>query len=547
MAIPILGLFSDCPPVAVHAVVTVLVADLMQEGLRVVLVDADPSAAPYARLVTDQPGAPRRGRASLLGNLHNPDAEPLRVDLTASERAFDPKLTGTLWVQPALVDGEVADPALLATPPLQGARRYLSLHHTLGTADADVVLLVAPIGRTELGTALLAHTCDAAVLMADSTAAQVLHLANMARNADARRGGLIPTLCVEARDRGTPVPEGAWTMLWRTHPSLLPPHRKGEEGPERLLVLGQSLEAGQALLREVLVLLDDCTRDAPQPDGSAFAALYKEDRAKAVAFFRAQIAPRLGTRDSAVASLRAVWALPDRSWEDVQVLAKFAVQKFRREDPTPDAEALLPLYEALAEAAAAGQLKGLDARVRIDLAAMLLHVGYHRQTQDLPFGDIAARAEALVLEAAALERTPGESGRLAEVLALHARLTGAGRHYGLALQELRHFGSTVAWVVLTRVTADVVGAFAYAEPGLWRNLQALSDALLPLDERYGLWWGAIAAMHLGDRREALALLHRLGVVDPEAFFIAYQDPDFRPLWEGGGHPIPYVPPRKKKR
>lgn len=549
MSTPVVGLFSECPAETLHAVVLAVANLLARDGKRVVLVDADPATAPFQRLpeapagpfAPDWAAQPPQG-ASLLGMLRNVDLRP-RV-CWASGAVLDTRYNhrGSLLLVPALAAGEAPDPEALQNPPMGGARRTITLRQGLAGLEADLVLLVGPNTYTALGVALLAHGCHAAILMGNSTAREVFRLANMARFADARRGGVIPTLCIECRDYGEPVPEGAWTELWATDPRYLPPHRKGERGPEQLMILDDAPDTNHRLAAAVQALADRAQVDGLQRDDSAFAAIYQEDPAQAVALFREHIAPRQGTRTSAIESLRAVWDTAPRALADVQQLAKFVVQKFRWEDPTPDAEPLLPMYEAVLGAADAGELPGLAARARIDLAGMLGHAARWRQQQGQDAQPLLARAEALVLEAVALDRSPMDCGRAAEVLSLHARLVGDARHLELASQQLAGLRPGVPEVLYRQMIIDVVGNFARVQPSLWPRVRELCQQFQALNRRYALYNGAIAEVQLGRVERALELLHELGQIDKEAYLLAFRDPDFGPLSAGWRAALPPNPP-----
>ena len=542
----VVGIFAQVPREVLFSWVSVLAISLMHMGKRLVLIDADVHSAPFAGLA----GGKTVSKGSFYQLLHNPDLPPSLLDCTASiGNQQSVQAGGTVRLLSALGQGEQGQLEFVNNPPLVGSRRYLSLRRTLllAAGQDDLILLVSPLGRSALAVQLLAQVCDAALFLADTTMKQVLELASMAREADALRGYTLPSTCVEARDDGTPIPEGVWQSFFRTHPAFLPPHRKGEEGPERLLVLTDGPEDPERLVQAVLdlALLGAC--HVPETDGGAFAALYHEDKDRAIALFRAEIAPRLGTRSSAIAALKALWEGGGYTWHDLQALAKFVVQKFRWEDPDPESESLFPVYEALLKANADGQLPGLDARVRIDLAGILCHMARWQQWHGGETGALASRIEALLLEATTLERSALDCLRVGEGLALHARLTGSSRHYDLAMEHMHRFGEVVSTVELHRAVLDVVGDFAFASPKLWETVRRLCATLMPMDEYYSLWWGAVAETHLGQPNKALALLLRLGRVDPDAFILAYHDPDLRPLWEGGGlgweHPPSPTPQR----
>lgn len=543
MSAPVIGLFSECSAETLFSIVVTLLADLVRDGRKVILVDADPGLALFGRL----PGPKQPEGPGLVALMRTPELQPLLLEATAA--VVDPTRpgVGSLHVLPVLSAGETPALELRTEAPLEGSRRALLLRQVLGSLPGDLVVLVGPNAHGPLGTALLAHACHGAVLMADSTAKQVLHLAWTARLADVRRGGLIPSLCVETRDYGQPVPDGAWTELWATHPSFLPPHRKGVPGPEFLLILEDRPDTGARFKDAVWALAQRAVSEGTQPSEGPFAALYQEDRAQALDLFHAQIAPRQGTRLSAIESLHAVWDSPERRWADVQQLSKFAAQKFRWAEPTPDAEPLLPIYEAVLAAAQAGELPGLEARAAIDLAGMLCHAANHRQGQGAEAGALLERAEALLLGALQLERTPKDSGRAADMLGLHARTSGKSAHYHLALRELDRLGPEVSHAVHTQWVMDVVGMFAPVYPALWRRMQDLCNMIMPLHPRYALWWGAVADTHLGRPDDALQKLHRLGQLDLEAFLLAYRDRDLRPLWERGGlgHSAAPFKPRKR--
>ena len=548
MSTPVVGLFSDCSKETLFSLGTVLALELMQRGVKVMLVDADPALAPFSGVS----GAPVPEGVSFLGLLHNPQARPLHIDCT--QALGNPKVLankGAIHLLPALAAGEAPDPRFLTHPPLQGSRRYESLRSSLCIAadQADLVLLLGPRGRSALATALLAHGCHAALLLADNNTAQVMSLAQSAREADALRGGLIPSACVELRDDGQPIPEGAWEELWRTHPSFLPPQRKGSTGPEQLLILEDSPEDPARLAQLAWDLAQRVASGVSlEPSESAFQALYQQDRPQALAMFKRDIAPRLGTRASAVAALLAVWDSPDRSWEDVQHLARFVVQKFRWREPSPEAEALLPIYDALLQAAEQGKITEGVARILIDRAAVGVHLGRWRLALGQDAGSVASECEALLLRARGMDRTVNDKVRTAEVLGVHARLSGSARLYDAALDDLRQFPATVSQVQATEKVLDVVAYFAHVQPSLWQYVLALCGQLEGVHPRYAYHNAAVALCQLGRPQEAMHKLVTLYQVDRDAFWLAFADPDLKPLWALGGSQgalpsSPHVPKR----
>lgn len=538
MPTPIIGLFGESSPETQFSLVMVIALELMHRGLKVLLVDANPGLAPFAGVT----GQPIPQGVSFLGLLGNPDAEPMLLDLSkVLGNTQTLSRGGSLHLLPALAQGEQADAQHLSSPRLHGARRFLALRTTLGlrSAGTDLVLLVANPGRSNLAAALLAHGCDAAVHLADSSARQVLGLAQMAREADVLRGDLIPHLCVETRDDGQAVPEGAWQALWRTHPALLPPHRKGDEGPERLLILDERGPDPELLADAVIELATRAAGAAPgsvggeAPEG-AFGALYLRDRQGALALFNAHMAPRMGTRKSAVAALQAVWDSEVRTWDDVQHLAKFVVQKFRWEDPSPEAEVLLPIYHALQSAAERGDIQTGHARVLIDRAGMLLYAGCWRLRTGRSAEPLLAEVEPLLRRAQTLPRRPQDQFRNAEVLGVHAHMTGSAVHYELALEEMRGAAKALPRVQVLQAMVDMLVHFSHAEASLWTTVLDYCRTLDELDPRYSSYNAAIAHAHLGQKREALLSLQRLGNIDRETYLMAFEDPGLAPLWVGVG-------------
>lgn len=554
MSAPVIGLFyiEDTADVA-QRLVTALV-EFLRAGHRVRVVDADLRQGYVSRMMR---GKSWQG-ADFAALLSEPDQPVQGADLTADVAASQPERA---WLElvPALPPDQDHRPEWLDEPPLQGARRYLSLKRSIGRSDRplDLVILIAPAGNGALVRNLLAHAVDAAVFIAKGEATQVAALSLLSRDGEARRGAALPTLCVEGRDGREANLAAAWHSFWRSAPSYHPPGERPKDGPPRLLVLeGDYAEADWALAMRRLVGVHepDPTERLREADSEgwtevaegAFAELYRQDRERALDLYESEIAPRLGTLFSAVAATRAVWQTAPERVDDVHRCAKYAVQKLRISAPSPLTNELVPLLELVVDQADAGRLGEEHARALLNLAEGLIHRANLLRASGEELGDELSRAEALIVRAHALPMRDNDLLISSLAWAHLGRLRGDMTRYDAMLDDLRRAQPTVPRAqVLQRVVEGMVH-FARVDASLWKRVHPLAEEQIKLDPREGHWNMAILLSYLGRFTDALDHLWLLGRLDRDAYHQAFADPDLTVLWEGVGRPN-FAKPASRKR
>jgi hypothetical protein len=251
------------------------------------------------------------------------------------------------------------------------------------------------------------------------------------------------------------------------------------------------------------------------------------------------------TRRSTVEALRAMVDYGQLSEERIAWAFRYAVQRFRPEEPDPLSAYLVEVGRRLLEGVREEVIHARRTRVLIDVASALVQHVVYLNKLERPVGELPREAELLLLEAAgdASEadgpEAVGDLVWLADVLSRHAPLVGHTRHAELAVDLVSLAIQKGAPVERAhRKLLDVYWSFQTAalDPGIWRQHKALAESMLKSDPGYAHYNLIAVWAFAGDKEQASEHFRLLGVVDPARFMLALKDPTLKKYFTGIGTP-----------
>lgn len=543
------GLIELDPQPWVDIGALVVAQQLALPGHRVVVIDADPCSA---MLTSWARGAAASGAAlwPLIGGWA-PDE--LRSCSRAVAELLQDEESGPIGVMCATEDAPERRPPAPSARSIRGARERLG-RLRLDGEPVEIVLVRLPPLSVPLGVALAANLCDALVPILPPTPAALGRGMRALNEVGALRGEPLRLYPVElCADEPWAPAEALWLAALRVLP--VGRVRPWPSAEPRLAGVPRATSAQRDDLRDLadtlLLQLDLAHPDAVEHvmradalgDGQGaydgFARMLAQDPPEALRFFGEVLAKRASTRKSAVEALRAMVDSPRIDAEDLAWAFKYAIQKFRPEEPDPLAAFMHQLGERLLEAQRHGLIEEGQTRLQIDVADALLKHADYLQSIGQPTDGLELRAEHMLLAVAPKVTEPQEALRLAVVLSHHAERARHSRNAALAMMLLRRgLGAKREPVVLLNKACDVLGPFLVAgdDPAVLAQHREYATALLPLDPGAAHYNLIYSFTYAGDKEQAYRHFALLAEADPDRFRLAALDPTLRAFFDGIGTP-----------
>lgn len=524
-------------------------------GYRVVLIDGDPASAMLSgwthTLPDDGPALMTLLRDWAAGVVCTPATDAVLTLLR------DEAVSGEIGVMRASDDGAADRELAPSARAVRAARRALLRAFVL-EERADIVLVRLPPLSTHLGVTFAANLVDVLVPMIAPTA-EALHRADAALSqAQSLRGAEQLVLPVELSAVGHWRRE-ATEALWLHHLSLVPalrvrPPQPGAVAGRPLASLVEDMQAlADAVRLQTRLAHPDAKEQVWESDAledgpgaySGFMRLLREHPSEALEFFTKSLSGKGATRRSTVEALRAMVDYGQLSEERIAWAFRYAVQRFRPEEPDPLSGYMVEVGRRLLEGVREEIIHVRRTRVLIDVASALVQHVVYLNKQERPVGELPREAELLLLEAAgdASEadgpEAVGDLMWLADVLSRHAQIVGHTRHAELATDLIQIAMSKGRSLGQARRTAlDVLWSFQTAaqDQAIWRQHKALAESMLTSDPGYAHYNLIAVWAFAGDKEQASEHLRLLGVVDPELFMSALKDPTLKEYYLGIGTP-----------
>jgi hypothetical protein len=469
----------------------------------------------------------------------------------------DEAVSGEIGVMRASDQGATDREVAPSARAVRAARRAV-LRAFVSEERADIVLVRLPPLSTHLGVTFAANLVDVLVPMVAPTA-EALHRADAALSqAQSLRGAEQLVLPIELSVGGTWRRERT-EALWLHHLRLVPalrvrPPEPGAfaGGPPASLVEDMQAIADAVRLQTRLahpnpkeqVWESDALEDGPGAY-SGFLRLLREHPAEALEFFRESLAGNGATRRSTVEALRAMVDYGQLSEERIAWAFRYAVQRFRPEEPDPLSAYLVEVGRRLLEGVREEVIHARRTRVLIDVASALVQHVVYLNKLERPVGELPREAELLLLEAAgdASEAELPEAANdllwVADSLSRHAQIAGHVRHVELAEDLVALAIRKGALPVHTRRRlVDIYWRFqtVVVDPEIWRKHKEVSESMLKTDPGYAHYNLIAVWAFAGDKEQASEHFRLLGVVDPARFMIALKDPTLKKYFDGIGTP-----------
>lgn len=517
-------------------------AQLVDEGMRVLLVNADPTGTVERMFPEIEQVIRRTGGSGAMNLIHNVEARPELIDLRPIQSAFFGRAPeqGALVLLPAHRVHEAPDPRLAerAPDPAEAKAVARAIRGQLWANDRfDVVLALLPPGVTPLGTALLKGCADLAVQLRAAPLPEEEPLAPPSGPIRCLSVTLGNSYANRERLFFPPLPmvDGG------------PPRSYLQDGPLirrcELLVerLRRELVAHPRLLR---ARFRACALQSDWPGiEETFGALWAASRDEALDLFQEEMLRGISVpHEIGASALRAVVNRPGLSFADQLYLASQTVQAFRWARPTRDAELAAEVLERLLAADRGGPHTG---RLVVETADALCHLVLWRQasgaSREQTWPTIVRIHELLGQRTRVALQLPDER-RWARAAATFTRLTGDSA----CVNELRDCLDRIALHLPQSYLRTASLALLWCAIGLQRSelfeeVIGLCDQLIPESPVIGLYRRALAWVHTGFFGDAMLDLQELGRIDRDASLKALIDPDFRPLWSVAGDPNLKVP------
>lgn len=515
-------------------------AQLVDEGMRVLLANADPTGTVERMFPEVEQVIRRTGGSGLMNLLHNVEARPELIDLKPLQESFFGRVPahGALVLLPAHRVHEAPDPSLAQRTPEESRAAARAIRGQLWENDRfDIVLALLPPGPSPLGTALLEGCADLAVH---------LRVAPPPASDEPPRGPKI-------------VPMTLGNSYAQPERLLFPPMPMIEGDPPRTY-----LRDGPLIRRSELLVerLRACLHQHPRllrarfQDGvrrqdwacveESYGALWAASRDEALDLFQEQMLRGIKVpRQIGASALRAVVQRPDVSRADLLHIASHTVQTFRWSRPSADAELSSRVLERLLAGHLAGDAVALPGRLLVDTASSLCHLvlwkrqcgATHEETWP-----IILRIHELLGQRTRTPMRLADEVRWARAAGTFTRLTGDSAF----VNELRDCLDLIALHLPNNYLRTASLSLLFCAIGLQRvemleEVIAACDQLIPQEPVIGLYRRAAAWAHMGFYGDAIMDLHELAKTDREASLEALTDPDFRPLWSVAGDPNLTVP------